>query len=398
MMHSNGEPVQLSFKWVRPTVYLDQWVWIRLARARNGQAPNDVEVLKAVQKASQAGVAFPLSSTHYLETLSTSNARQRADIALTMASISYCRTIRSSGDLLRHQFLQAMHETFGKPYFRPAAPQVFGTGVFWAFLGGQAPLQVHSRDDGSVVDISDNIALQERLRHAMQWAEIQFLAGPRDDEIEQLRQLGYRPEATERISASRLAWERLYTDFLSNNPVNTAELRVHLQARELVHEHLDLFNDVMNEYRIDVRRELGIDPDRPGSGREGLGSFVDRIPSIRVAVDLKTELVRNSQQSWSDNAVRDIDAMGVAVPYCDVVLPDKQVADWLVRSGAQTRFNTQVIRRLHDLPSVLESLTEHAKTIQGDITGWEWAGPGEGFSLDSPFERDPLGRIAPLRN
>jgi hypothetical protein len=375
-----------TFKWERPTVYLDQWVWIRLANAMAGQPreTGDIAVLQAVQDASQSGVAFPLSSTHYVETLSVNDPRQRRDLARAMASISYCRTIRSSRDLLRHQFLAAMHETFGKPFFRPKPPTVFGTGVFWTFLGGQAPLRLRNKNDGAVVDISTDADMQKRLRHMMQWAEIEFLAGPKDDQIEQLRRNGYRPEHTAAISESRLAWETTYADLLADDPVDRRELRVRVQARELIHEHLDLFNEVMGEYRINVHRALGIDPSRPGSGRPGMIDFVDRIRSIRVAVDLKTELYRNPQNQWSHNAVRDIDAMGIAVPYCDAVLPDSEVADWLSRAKVRERFDTQVVRRLRDLPELLESFTGYARSVGGDMTGWDWAGPGDGFCLDPP--------------
>ena len=44
----------------RPCVYLDQWVWIRLERAVNGEPreDSDPQVLAAVQEAAEIGVAF----------------------------------------------------------------------------------------------------------------------------------------------------------------------------------------------------------------------------------------------------------------------------------------------------------------------------------------------------
>lgn len=68
-------------------------------------------MLEAVRQASDAGVAFPLSSTHYIETSKITNLRQRAELARTIASISRCRTLRSARVLLRHQMLHAMHIT-----------------------------------------------------------------------------------------------------------------------------------------------------------------------------------------------------------------------------------------------------------------------------------------------
>jgi len=99
-----------------PAVYVDQWVWVRLARARLGWPahPDDVRVLDAVRRAAAAGVTFPLASVHYLETAAVVDPRQRADLAAVMAPVSRCVTIRGGRDLMRHQFLVAMHEEFGR--------------------------------------------------------------------------------------------------------------------------------------------------------------------------------------------------------------------------------------------------------------------------------------------
>ena len=104
---------------------------MRLASAAIGQPrePSDLQVLSAVRQAGEAGVAFPLSVTHYQETARIAHPRQRADLASTMASISHSRTFCSGTIRLRHQFLEAMHLSFGRPAFRPAPPQPLGMGA-----------------------------------------------------------------------------------------------------------------------------------------------------------------------------------------------------------------------------------------------------------------------------
>jgi hypothetical protein len=75
------------------------------------------------------------------------------------------------------------------------------------------------------------------LRKANQFGEMRMLAGSADDEIEELRQLGYRPEATEEVGSSRLAWEETYTGLLADNPVSRAELRARASTRTLPRAH-----------------------------------------------------------------------------------------------------------------------------------------------------------------
>jgi hypothetical protein len=354
----------------RPCVYLDQWVWIRLTRAANGEprVDSDLQVLTAVQDAVEKGVAFPLSTTHYIETSKINNPRQRLDIARVMASISHCRTLRARKVLLRHQMLHAMHLAFGRPAFRPQVPDVLGMGVRWAFDGEPGPLFLRGPDgriDPTTID-----GMPEFLRKSNQLAEMMILAGPGDEEVGILRQqYGYWPEATIEVEASRLEWESSYVDLLADHPASRAELRVRLQARELLHEHLAMFQELTSEYRINLSREVGYNPDRPKVSRCRMVSFADTIPSMRIAVDLKVELFRNPTKPWTMNAIHDIDALSMAIPYCHVVVPDREMDNLLSRSRTGFRHGTKIITTLADLPDALPELAEPAGTGQDHGTG-----------------------------
>ena len=367
----------------RPCVYLDQWVWIRLAKAAKGQPreASDMQVLAAVQDAAAAGVAFPLSATHHIETSKRANPQQRLDIARTMASVSHCRTLRARKILLRHQMLHAMHLTFGRPAFRPKAPEVLGTGFRWAFEGEPGPMVL--RGPGGLVDPSTITGMPEFLRKANQLAEMMILAGPGDAEVGLLRrEYGYRPEAMTEVEASRLEWEAGYVDVLASHPASRAELRARLQARELLHEHLAMYQALIGEYRINLSREVGYEPGRPNVSRRRMVAFADAIPSLRIAVDLKVELFRNPAKPWGMNTIHDIDALSMAMPYCHVVVPDSEMADLLSRSGAGPRHGTKIITKLSALPGALPEPAGKARDAPGDQTGWDRAGPWDGYFLD----------------
>jgi hypothetical protein len=376
----------------RPSVYLDQWVWVRLARAAAGRPydATDEAVLEAVRRASAAGVAFPLSTTHYIETTKVKDPRQRHNLAAVMAPVSCCRTLRGGRKLLRHQMLTAMHESFGRPTFPPKPPEVLGIVVTWAFTGEPGLLRVHGPD--GVVDHSAIPGLPARLRQVNQWAEARSLSGPQDHEVETLRQqYGYRPEATTEATESRLKWESLYVGLLRNDTISRRELRVRVQARELIHEYRELFFDLLDEYRLSLDRVLGSDPARPGSARPQMVAFADRIPSMRIAVDVKVQLFRNATRTWTVNDLHDIDSLSLAVPYCHVVVADKEMAHMIRRSGADKRHGTSVLSRLDDLAAKLPSLEAAARSIGGDASGWDWLGPGARFCLDMPGQFPTTG-------
>lgn len=363
-----------------PAVYLDQWVWIRLARAHRGRParPADVDVLAAIRKASANGVAFPLSATHYHETLKITDPRQRRDLVEVMAPISAVRTIRSQSDLLRHQFLTALHETAGRPAIRPAPVRVLGLGMQWAFRGVPARFQVVDAE-GRVVEEVD----RAWLRHLNQHGEAELLGGPPDEELPALEALGYvSPKELDSQPGSRLAWEELLVGRLANRRLSREELRVLLLARELTHEYLDLLNRLLAEYRLTFGGLVaGGDPVKV---RQRAVALVERVPTLRIAAEMKVEMFHDRGRSWTWNMVNDIDALSIAIPYCRLVITDRDAAGIARRTGADLRHGTTVISDLDALPELLDDLQVEARAFSGDPTGWDEVGPGEGFRLDRP--------------
>lgn len=51
----------------------------------------------------------------------------------------------------------------------------------------------------------------------------------------------------------------------------------------------------------------------------------------------------------------DIDGLASTVPYCDIVVTDKEAASHLIQTGVAGRFQTTVLSRVGDLIPVLES-------------------------------------------
>lgn len=362
-------------------MYLDQWVWIRLAKvaARRPDNPSDVAVLDAVARAADAGVAFPLSATHYFETLAITDPRQRNDLAAVMAPISRFVNLRRTLDLVRHQLLNALHEQYGRPAFPPSPLEVLGLGVGWAMAGARVPLKIMtgSRSSPREVSEADDPDIRVKLRSLGQLGETRLIAGPSDDEIPQLRELGYRPEVIEESTRSRLAYEQLLADHLLTQPVSRRELRVWVMARELIHEYYDLFTGTLREYRLDPIHTFGQNRIEPGSQRAEIMRLSDAVPTMRVAADMKLEIFRNPQRRWTVNMTHDIDAMSHAVPYCHIVMPDRDAADLLARSKAHFRYGTKVVTGFSDLPDALADLD-----VPGDLenqSGWDHVGPPAPF-------------------
>lgn len=309
--------------------------------------------------------------------------RQRRDLADVMASISHFRTIRNSQDLLRNQLLIAMHERFGRPTFRPVKLDPLGVGLHWVFEGVEKTLQVHD-SSGDVVEL-DGLP-REILVRATQGAEYQVVAGPRDEDLERLRErYGYKPEASAEVGRNRLEWEQEFVRGLGSTPPrDPAELRVWIQAREVIHEHLELLIGVFREYGLPLQRLTGGFGEADAQQRrQFISEFFDLMPSVQVAVDLKLAVHRNNKRGWAQNDIYDTDAVGIAVPYCAVVVADKAVVDALHRAKADERNGTLVTAKLDELQAVLPEMVEQARTLP-DASGWDSFAPGVGFRPLTP--------------
>lgn len=368
-----------------PAVYLDQWVWVRFARVVGGKPHElgDAAVLDAVVAAAQRGVLFPLSTTHYEETLRIRDPRQRQDLMTVMAPVSQMYTLRSQGDLVRHQLLAAMHDAIGRPTFRPPRPRVFGRGFTWAFSGVDSQMRVVGPDD------SARFADTAWLRHATQYFEAQMLRGPTDEEIPELSANGYLDlRSLESRSGNRLAWEELFAKQLAGHSPKPSrlELRAWLLGRELTHEYSENLTRTLMEYRLTFASLVG--GAHGSQARQRAVEFAERVPTLRISAEMKLEMFRNPSRRWTQNMVRDIDAISLALPYCRAVVGDRDAMNLLRRSHAPVRYGSLAVHELAELPEVLAQIkTEDASSE--DLYSWDCVGPGEGFRIDPPKPLDP---------
>ena len=91
------------------------------------------------------------------------------------------------------------------------------------------------------------------------------------------------------------------------------------------------------------------------AGLEDVRRLVDAMPSADARVSFLTMAHRNPQTRWERNDIFDIDAVSVAVPYCDIVATDNHAHHILHASRVPDRLGATVLR---DLPSLVADLHE----------------------------------------
>ncbi|MYC46387.1 MAG: hypothetical protein F4X49_12745 [Acidimicrobiia bacterium] len=88
--------------------------------------------------------------------------------------------------------------------------------------------------------------------------------------------------------------------------------------------------------------------------RERMRELFDSMPGCDAMVTLKTMYHRNVEHRWAINDIYDIDALSVAMPYCDIVLTDGAVANQANTSQLADRLDVVVSNQLDSLWEILD--------------------------------------------
>jgi hypothetical protein len=332
-------------------VYLDLNHWISLAQASVGHTKGSsfVEALEACRAARSAGTAvFVLSGTHYAEMLKIKNPEQRRDLADVMEELTNFNALVSRVVVMELE-LTAMFDRFAR------APSLFTTiPLVGRGCRHTAGLQSGLKIMGQSGDETDRVrermgakAFDDFVVQANLLLERSVLRGPSDNnEAAYLRTLGWNPEAVVEVAERRAAEERNQTARLDGESKwRRGRLRDVVSVRELEIEFQNILPRILAERRLLITDVIS----DPQSAR----AFVRAMPSTEVSIELKTAWHRNGDKVWTANDIYDIDAISLAVPYCDIVVPDKAIYHILNAAGFGERMHTAILRNLTDLSSTL---------------------------------------------
>jgi hypothetical protein len=346
---------------VRPQirlVYLDQNHWINLAKAAVGRPTGRPyrDALAALREARWSGSAvFPLSLTHVMET-TTISQRRRVDIATIMEELSDFTTIIARSVLMRLELEAVLDAATGPGPERYTDIPLVARGMPHAY-GKSGGFRVSNGRRDVTEEVRAEVGPEEfdrRIAQAEEDVNRGVLRGPSDDAQEkELRAQGWNPEIAFAIGDDRAQLEReqarRFDDktLLPDDPVDYRRERVRdvIRARYLALELMDMLNESL------LKRGLKLEDvwsDLASSQR-----LVDAMPSADVAVTLLAQYHRDATFNWKRNHIFDIDALSVAVPYCDLIAADKQAVDALNRARVTDRIGSQVFTSLDALADAI---------------------------------------------
>lgn len=360
-------PVATEYVWAktlrlpsRPPkiVYLDLLHWVSLAKANSGHRDGGryADVLGACAKAVESGIAvFPISDAIYMEVSKIGPHRQRRDLRDVIELVSRFRVITSRVIIANHEVEALLDELVG-PSSRPINEMDYldwGVARAFGMVGG-----FRIKDSQTDEDVTEEAAAKyadgpEAFYRKLAWAELELnrktLEGPTADEEPVLRADGWNPRAGYEVAAQRAAQEMEQVGRFNDDPAwRGVRIRDVIAAREVLIE----INRMLYEGLAD--RGASLDDVLDENDLDRTRRVFNSMPSFDVSVSMKAAYHRNPAHSWKPNHIQDIDALASTVPYCDVVLTDKEAVSHLKATGLARRFQTTVLARLEDLIPILE--------------------------------------------
>jgi hypothetical protein len=179
------------------------------------------------------------------------------------------------------------------------------------------------------------------------FTEQTMLRGPSDADLPRLRALGYDPAAIVQAAQDRAdneaALSQHLPDHVRRHPTGLLD---RVLARELnTPDLVRAWKDLTDAYGMGVFDTL---PEAAAAR-----TLTRSMPGAEVAAVLKTARHRNPALTWASNDTFDIDALTVAVPYCDIAGTDKAQAHALTVNRLADRMGTVIMRSVTELPGYL---------------------------------------------
>ena len=336
-------------------VYLDLNHWIALAKALSGhhEGRKDRDILERLLHAvERAHAVFPVSLSIYAEVMKIREHRRRSDLRKVIERLSGFAVVTNRYVITTHE-IEALLDDLVGPNPDPINPMAYlDWGVFRA-LGMSGGIKAVTREGEDVTsavrsrfsggpDEFDRI-----LNEGIVNLNREILDGPSLQNELDFRAKGYRPDRILERYVQEAAEEQSWARVLDEQPRwRRGRLRDAVSVREVAFHINEIVRVSANARGLEAFDDIF-------RGVEAPRRAFDAMPSFDVAVTLKTAMHRNAQHPWTNNHIHDIHALASTVPYCDVVLTDREMAALIRRCKLDQCFETTVLNNLQDLSGLL---------------------------------------------
>ena len=315
-------------------VYLDLNHLINLAKEHK---LGNSEVFNRVLSLVESGkVIVPITAPHLMEIMAIGKESQRRDIGVVVNSLSKRAVLRSFHDMMYLEVFSAAASHYGVAT-NTRSPKDFVLSYGYSRAFGEIQVDFtpwRDQNPAKAAEAEDQFWEAVEGEAALDFLLSKYIpkVGTGSKEHNDLIQ------ATEQDRAA--------------NAHKTKEQVEEECVLGLFQQFVGLFMKACGELKLDWG-QVSSNPPRHFWTKE----YMATLPTIDVWSKLLAYLYRNPSAPIKVNHVYDIGHLSVALPYCDVVVTDREMAHTITANHLDRRYGTKVFASLEDAVSYLENLS-----------------------------------------
>jgi len=312
---------------------------------------------------AQNKITVPLSPAHYLEAWNRRNWQSRHQLAKLMRELSGFATLAPVQRVLCWEIENLLLTNFRGARCNCQAPDipqlVLGHGVNHAFSSATGRMRlVDQVATGNVPEgkkLQPAESLLALIATARQLAGDSYewwsLAGLKDS----LDYQDFETRSEHRLGTERARLEEGFARRLKDDPYLRRRLGDYLVAEEIA-----LASDNINQIGFWHGSDVGELKDQWMAKGPAFGNFlVQSMPSRACIVNLRKIKHDNPQWQWQQHDQTDLAMLSVSVPYCDIVVTERQWCHAIRTTKLDRLFSTHVLHQLFDLKPILVTTIGH---------------------------------------
>ncbi|MCI2285988.1 hypothetical protein L3081_24485 [Colwellia sp. MSW7] len=292
-------------------IYLDQNIWIDLAKIHHGKDTSDSSVIlleRLNDKVRTGDIVFPLSNAHYIETSTISNEGRRNRLGEVMFKYSKGVTLASYKSIVINEIERALKSNF--PIIKPRYFQLFGKGVQHAY--------------GEKL----NVDIPEFMERAILTGE--QVGGKK---IGGFHKTEHNEDFKDHLTK--------VSKMCSTVPKGQWQDTLDAMALADIEEPL---SEVLEYWEIEFELFMAL-------GKERISQILNFMPSRALEIHLNKQVLKNPNYNPTSNDLMDWGGVALASQYCDIIIGEKHIYNMLLRDKFKTK--AKLHRRLSDLEQYL---------------------------------------------
>lgn len=321
-------------------IYFDQMVWINLLRCYRGKSPEYPKYKEICQKVIETSDSkkhkYILSVCHLIETQKRMNLDSRKDLFKFIFSNSKFNTIIPYTMMLDLEIRNAILLSLNKKSI-DLSKTVFGEGMGHCFGKGGEPTFKFKDGRGMVPnELKKNIL--SKLKDPQIMAEI---LSKKYGSNYIKKTLDRDEKLVEKLEEVRKKEYSHPNKDIRKNMANAIFLH-HIIRDKLITEIINLNVENKEKY---VKNTF--------SGKENIMNFLKTIPTAYTFHILNHARLSNKSRKIRANDLYDLGALSIAIPYCDVVVTEREWARILNEKGIGKLYSTKILYKMGDLKKIL---------------------------------------------